>query len=116
MARASLPASHVAMPNRATRALPGAPESCGPFRRQSVFLVLEIATAFFVKLTVDLRSFFLAHESRENHFAVLCFVSRIAHFLKFLSTGQSVEPNRGILLSLSGTRRGSTLPQHGPAV
>jgi hypothetical protein len=52
----------------------------------------------FVKLLADLRSLLLAGKSLEYHFAILCFLSRITHFLKFFSAGQSIEPNHLWLL------------------
>jgi len=64
---------------------------------QSVFLLLGMAIALFVKLNkAQGRSsqLFSAHKSLEYHFAKLSLFARIAHFLKFFSTGNGVGPNR----------------------
>jgi hypothetical protein len=45
---------------------------------------------------------FLAHEWLENLLAILCFLSEIAHFLKFSSAAHSAEPNHLRFLLLFG--------------
>ena len=45
---------------------------------------------------------FLAHEPLENLLAIVCFLGKIAHFLKFSSTAHSAESNHLRLLLLLG--------------
>ena len=59
-------------------------------------------SAVVTEITIYLLDLFLAHEWLENLLAILCFLSEIAHFLKFSSTAHSAEPNHLRLLLLFG--------------
>jgi len=61
-----------------------------------------IGSAVVAEITIYLLGLFLAHEWLENLLAILCFLSEIAHFLKFSSTAYSAEPNNLRLLLLFG--------------
>src|SRR6516225_10578065 len=72
-----------------------------------------IGFAVVAEITINLLSLFLGHESLEYIFAKLCFLSsnRVAHFLKFCSTGDSMEPNHLRLLLLFGEEVSSVVFQ-----
>ena len=63
-----------------------------------------IGFAVVAQITIYFPSLFLGHESLKYFFAILCFHSRngVAHFLKFCSTGDCIEPNHLRLLLLFG--------------
>jgi len=63
-----------------------------------------VGFAVVAQITIYLHSLFLGHESLKYFFAILCFHSRngVAHFLKFCSTGDCIEPNHLRLLLLFG--------------
>jgi hypothetical protein len=84
---------------------------------QSVFLLLGMAIALFVKLNkAQGRSsqLFSAHKSLEYHFAKLSLFARIAHFLKFFSTvnitTRTVQPPLWKPVCLENRFPGSKLP------